>query len=73
ELAHEEAFLKSPPSGLKVPALFTAGGNGEAGWLVMEKIPGELLNDVLASERHIDREKVISDLLDQLVILEEHG
>ncbi|MBD3704999.1 phosphotransferase [Klebsiella pneumoniae] len=39
----------------------------------MEKIPGELLNDVLASERHIDREKVISDLLDQLVILEEHG
>ncbi len=39
----------------------------------MEKIPGELLNDVLASERHIVREKVISDLLDQLVILEEHG
>lgn len=39
----------------------------------MEKIPGELLNDVLASGRHIDREKVISDLLDQLVILEEHG
>lgn len=36
ELAHEEAFLKSPPSGLKVPALFTAGewrsgmvGNGK--------------------------------------------
>lgn len=73
ELANEAALLAHPPSGFKMPKLFAHDTNEQAGWLVMEKLPGRLLSDILAAGEEIDREQILRSILEALVKLEKQG
>lgn len=73
ELQTEIKILSQPPTSFTTPALLTHGENEHAGWLVMEKIPGRLLSDVLAAGEPIDYEAVLGDLLRSLSVLEKQG
>lgn len=57
ELHNEIKFLTQPPAGFDAPAVLAHGENAQSGWLVMEKLPGRLLSDMLAAGEEIDREK----------------
>ena len=73
ELNNEANFLKNPPHGFKTPALLAHGDDKNVGWLVMEKLPGELLSDLLKNGTSINAEKVLKTLLAELVKLEDQG
>ena len=73
ELNQEVEFLRSPPAGFYAPTLVNSGLNKNEGWVVMERISGELLSDLLAKHKEIDLDSVIHNLLAQLVILEVNG
>ncbi|MGK8931706.1 methyltransferase domain-containing protein [Pluralibacter gergoviae] len=73
ELKNEVEFLSHPPKGFTPPALLSQGENAQSGWLVMEKISGRLLSDMLAAGEVIDRDKVIDDILNALSKLEKQG
>ncbi|HGL6421923.1 TPA: methyltransferase domain-containing protein [Klebsiella quasipneumoniae] len=73
ELHNEIKFLAQPPAGFDAPALLAHGENAQSGWLVMEKLPGRLLSDMLAAGEEIDREKILGSLLRSLVALEKQG
>ncbi|WP_058914168.1 methyltransferase domain-containing protein [Entomohabitans teleogrylli] len=72
ELDNEVAFLARPPEGLETPALLQHGCEGDEGWLVMERLPGSLLSELLAKGAAVDREAVLGSVLRQLAVLEEH-
>ncbi|MFV5330464.1 methyltransferase domain-containing protein [Enterobacter roggenkampii] len=73
ELHNEMCFLAQPPTGFDTPALLAHGENAQSGWLVMEKLPGSLLSDMLVAGEEIDREKIIGTLLRSLAVLEKQG
>lgn len=73
ELSQEIAFLTSPPAQFSSPALLNSGIDTDEGWVVMERISGELLSDKLKKCDNPDLDSIIIDLLNQLVILEENG
>lgn len=60
ELHNEMCFLAQPPTGFDTPALLAHGENAQSGWLVMEKLPGSLLSDMLVAGEEIDREKSLA-------------
>lgn len=71
EIADEAAFLSQPPAGFPVPELLAHGHDDDTSWLVMEKLPGRLLSDLLADGQPVDAEKLLSDVLEQLANLEK--
>ncbi|WP_294902756.1 methyltransferase domain-containing protein [Tatumella sp. UBA2305] len=71
EIADEAAFLSKPPAGFPVPELLANGSDSDISWLVMEKLPGRLLSDLLADGQPVDAGKLLSDILEQLVNLEK--
>ena len=73
ELVQEIEFLSSPPIGFSAPQLINSGTGKNDGWVVMERIKGDLLSDALVEYEDIDLDKIIHNLLEQLVILEENG
>lgn len=73
ELVQEIEFLSSPPIGFSAPQLINSGTGKNDGWVVMERIKGDLLSDALVKYEDIDLDKIIHNLLEQLVILEENG
>lgn len=73
ELSNEAALLAAPPQGMTVPQLIVYGENEQANWLVMEKLPGRLLSDMLAAGEEVDRENILRILLAELTALEEQG
>ena len=73
ELHNEIKFLTQPPAGFDAPAVLAHGENAQSGWLVMEKLPGRLLSDMLAAGEEIDREKILGSLLRSLAALEKQG
>ncbi|WP_052696562.1 methyltransferase domain-containing protein [Pantoea sp. BL1] len=73
ELVQEIEFLSSTPAGFSAPQLINSGTSKNNGWVVMERIKGDLLSDVLVKSEDIDLDKIIQNLLEQLVVLEENG
>lgn len=73
ELVQEIEFLSCPPIGFSAPKLINSGTGKNDGWVVMERIKGDLLSDALVKYKEIDLDKIIKKLLEQLVILEENG
>lgn len=73
ELRREYAFLSAPPFGFIAPALFGYGISNSEGWLITERLEGELLRDRLLRQDALDKEYIISDLLEQLTLLEQVG
>lgn len=73
ELNNEAKILTHPPRGFKAPKLLAYGNNDHFGWLVMEKLSGRLLSDMLRAGETPDREKILQSLLMELVKLEKQG
>ncbi|EMX8699891.1 methyltransferase domain-containing protein [Klebsiella michiganensis] len=73
ELHNEAALLAHPPRGLKTPKLLAHDTNEQSGWLVMEKLPGRLLSDILAAGETVDREQILLSLLEALAKMEKQG
>lgn len=73
ELRRECAFLSAPPSGFVAPALLGHGISDSEGWLITERLEGELLRDRLMRQASVDAARILGDLLEQLTILEQAG
>ena len=73
EFTQEKQFLENPPSGYPVPALAFHGENNAEAWIVMERLPGKLLLDLLQHGANIDHCTVLLAVLGQLSILEAAG
>ncbi|WP_025245294.1 methyltransferase domain-containing protein [Candidatus Sodalis pierantonius] len=73
ELRRECAFLSAPPSGFVAPALLGHGISDSEGWLITERLEGELLRDRLLREDGLDKARIIGELLEQLTLLEQAG
>ncbi|WP_334141205.1 methyltransferase domain-containing protein [Atlantibacter hermannii] len=73
ELENSVEFLSNPPAGFEVPTLLSSGMKHDHGWVVTEILPGVLLNEYLAGKGIIDNDKLIEQVLDQIVILEDNG
>jgi len=74
DLENEALFLASAASILPgAPRLFVSGTNGDYAWIVRERIAGDLLVDAIRQGRPYDPFRVISDVLEQLCILEKAG
>ncbi|MGD0107768.1 MAG: class I SAM-dependent methyltransferase [Rhodopila sp.] len=70
EYVNEVAFLRAPPPGLQVPLLSNSNRDDHAAWLVREQLPGELLIDRMKAGKRYDAERILRDVLHQLVLLE---
>ena len=73
ELAREAHFLRSPPSGLRLPALLAQGESAHEGWLVREHLPGRLLLDRLAQTPAPPAVPLLRAILESLTCLEQAG
>lgn len=73
EIMHEAEFLSKPPAAFKAPQLIESKINRHDGWLAMERIQGSLLCELLAEKHNVNIEKVLKDILTELVILENEG
>lgn len=73
ELQRESTFLHSPPPGFVAPALLGHGISESEGWLITERLEGELLRDRLLRGEILDRARILGDLLEQLMLLEKAG
>lgn len=73
EFVREREFLEKPPPGFSVPACLIAGENSAEGWIVTERLHGELLLDVLREGAAFDQRGVLLSVLAQLTVLEAAG
>lgn len=73
EYQNEVSFLLDPPARFNAPKLILHGENKKELWLVREQLEGRLLVDYFETATLYDHEKIIGDILQQLVILEQAG
>jgi tRNA A-37 threonylcarbamoyl transferase component Bud32 len=73
EQHNEIAFLQDPPLGAFAPRLLMSGVDHGVIWLVRDKVEGRDLSDLMANGDGYDHDRVIADVLDELVALERHG
>lgn len=73
ELSGEADFLANPPVGFLAPTCLTSGTNDTEGWLVVQRISGKSLLDVLLERTKIDHVAILRAILEQLSILEAAG
>ncbi len=66
-------FLSNPPPEFNAPRLLQYGANKHELWLVCECLPGELLLDIIHNKKSYDALRVLRDILEQLVVLENSG
>jgi len=69
----EVEFLEKVPSGFSAPEIISHGSNAAEAWLVMERVEGELLSDVLLRGGEIDIPRLLSEVLAQVCLLEAEG
>ncbi|MBD8481805.1 methyltransferase domain-containing protein [Pseudomonas coleopterorum] len=73
EILHEAKFLQTPPPGFTAPSLYEVGVNEGEAWLVMERLPGQLLVEKILHEQSYDAVSVVHQILQQLAVLERSG
>lgn len=73
EHQNEVSFLSNPPAGFGAPRLILHGNNPRELWLVRDQLEGRLLIDYFETATPYDHEKIIDDILQQLVTLERAG
>ena len=73
EFKKEISFLKNSPANFKKATYITLGESEKEAWVVMNRLPGILLLDLLRTKVKIDHREILLNLLDQLVILEDAG
>jgi glycosyltransferase involved in cell wall biosynthesis/SAM-dependent methyltransferase len=73
EYTNEVAFLLNPPANYLAPKLVLHNENQHETWLVREMLPGKLLLDKITAGEPYDNNKVLLDILNELVTLEKVG
>lgn len=73
EFHNEVEFLSNPPASYPAPRLVASLNDSSDLFLVREMMEGRLLSELIDSESPYDADHVISELLNQLVILERAG
>lgn len=73
EFHNEVAFLRRPPAGYTAPRLIAELNDASDVFLVREMMPGRLLSELIDENVDYDADRVVADLLDQLVALERDG
>ncbi|KLD73498.1 methyltransferase domain-containing protein [Xanthomonas hyacinthi] len=73
EFNNEVGFLQNPPHSYPAPRLINALNDSSDLWLVREKTEGRLLSELIDDGSPYSADRVISELLEQLVILERAG
>jgi len=73
EFHNEVAFLRQPPAGYIAPRLIAELNDASDVFLVRERMPGRLLSELIDENLDYDADRIIADLLDQLVALERAG
>lgn len=72
EFLRERMFLSSAPPGYPVAVPIVISETEREGWVVMQRLQGELLLNVL-DDSLLDRKRILKDVLEQLVKLESSG
>lgn len=73
EFHNEVEFLRKPPSSYPAPRLIAELNDSSDLFLVREMMEGRLLSEMIDDGSAYDADQVISELLDQLVMLEREG
>lgn len=73
EYAATVDFLCKPPDGFNASKLFSFGENSSEAWLVMQKLPGRLLLEIIQDGATFNSRKILLSVLHQLAILESIG
>lgn len=72
EFSREKTFLNNPPVGFPLAKSIVISESESEGWIVMERLTGDLLLDIL-TKPSLDRKRILRDILEQLVTLESVG
>ncbi len=70
---NEVAFLSGPPEGFHAPKLVLHGRTESEAWCVRERVPGDLLSDLITMGKSYNEPAVIEDVVTQLAVLEANG
>ena len=73
EILRESAFLANPPCGFRIPACLISGLHETEAWLVLDRIPGKLLLDIIHEGQFIEPLSILHDVIQQLASLETVG
>ncbi len=73
EFDRETSFYKNVPQGFPAPALQVSACSETEGWVVLERMPGRLLLDLIRDSEEFCRMDVLRSVLEQLVVLESAG
>lgn len=73
EFHNESQFLRSPPASYPAPRLLLALNDESDLYLARERMEGRLLSELIDEGAPYDSDQVISELLNQLVMLEREG
>lgn len=73
EFEREVAFFKNIPEGFSAPACLASTGCETEGWVVLERLPGRLLLDLIRESADLDHMAVLHSVLEQLAALEAAG
>lgn len=73
EFHNEVDFLRNPPDDYRAPRLIAALDDRSDLFLAREMMKGRLLSELIDDETLYDADRVVSELLDQLVALERAG
>lgn len=73
EFHNEVAFLRDPPASYPAPRLIAELDDSSDLFLVRELMEGRLLSELIDANDAYDADQVLSQLLDQLVTLEQAG
>ena len=73
EFTKEVSFLQQPPPDFAAPSLVAFGKNEMEAWIVMQRLPGRLLLDLLHEGDDLDSYSLLLSVLRQLTILEAAG
>jgi glycosyltransferase involved in cell wall biosynthesis/SAM-dependent methyltransferase len=73
EFNNEVEFLENPAKNFNSAELVTYGINKEVAWVVMQKLPGSLLLDLILNDITFDSNKILLEILEKLASLEISG
>lgn len=73
DFKRELEFLNSAPESFFAPKLIASDKNNSDAWLIMDKVEGKLLSEILSTTDEVMIKHILKELLNQLCILEENG
>lgn len=73
EFDREVHFLSGPPSSFSAPKLLAFGEDRTHSWIVVERLDGEVVLDIMRHGLPLDHRSILLSILAQLAVLEING